>query len=97
MLRKLFLLLAGVVLMLLGLVGLVLPLMPGVLLLVGAAVCFSLVSPRFRGNMESRLSSHPRYRRALRRWRRSQGLAPWPRLQLAFWLTLRSLLPEPRR
>lgn len=97
MLRKLLLLTAGFALTLLGLVGLIMPVMPGLVLLAAAAGCFSLASPRFRAGLERRIGHSPRYRRALRRWRSARGLPWWHRMQLVFWLTLRGLLPEPRR
>lgn len=96
MIRKLLLVLGGLALAVLGVVGLVLPILPGLVFLVGAAACFSLVSRRFRVNVERRLHRHPRYRRALRRWRISSGLPPLRRARLAFWLTLGSLVPERR-
>jgi uncharacterized membrane protein YbaN (DUF454 family) len=97
MLRKLLLWMAGLALTVLGMIGLVLPVLPGLLLLVAAAGCFSLASPRFRHTLEQRLHRHPRCRRALRRWQSTRGLPAWSRMQLAFWLTVGSLLPEQRR
>lgn len=97
MLRKLVLLAAGGALTVLGLVGLVLPLMPGLLLLAAAAACFSLASPGFRYGLERRLSTHPRGRRALARWRSARHLPLTARMRLAFWLTLQTLVPERRR
>lgn len=97
MLRKLFLLMAGSALTVLGLVGLVLPVMPGLLLLAAAAGCFSLASPRFRVGLERRLGRSPRCRRALLGWRTGRGLPVWHRVQLVFWLTLRGLMPDQRR
>ncbi len=60
MIRKLLLISVGLGLLLLGLVGLVLPVLPGVLLLAAAAGCFSLASRRFRAGLESRLRRDPR-------------------------------------
>lgn len=97
MLRKGLIFLAGLVLTVFGIIGLVLPVMPGLVLLIAAAACFSVTSPRFRARLEQRLGRHPRYRRVLRRWQLTHGLPAWRRLQLAFWLTLSSLLPEQRR
>jgi len=96
MLRKLVLMVAGAALVMLGIIGLVMPVMPGLLLLAAAAGCFSLASTRFRVRLERHLNRHPRYRRALHRWQTGTGLPPLRRLQLAFWLTLRSLVPERR-
>jgi hypothetical protein len=97
MLRKLALLLAGLALTLLGIIGLVLPVMPGIVLLIAAAACFSVASRRFRTLIEQRVHRHPRYRRALRRWQSARNLPVWRRMQLAIWLGLGSLLPEQRR
>lgn len=97
MLRKTALVILGTLLAVLGVLGLLLPVLPGVLLLLGAAGCFSLVSRRFRMGLEQRLEGNPRYRRALRRWQAGSGLSRWRRTQLAFWLTLGSLLPRVRR
>ena len=97
MLRKGLLMLAGASLALLGLIGLVVPVLPGLLLLLAAAGCFSMASPRLKASLEGRLDRHPRYRSARRRWRLARALAPWQRVQLAFWLTLGSLLPSERR
>jgi uncharacterized membrane protein YbaN (DUF454 family) len=96
MLRKALLMIAGAILTVLGLVGLVLPIIPGLLLLAGAAACFSLASRDFAIALERRMQRHPRYRRTLRRWHASAGLPAWQRLQLAFWLAVRSTLPERR-
>ena len=94
MLRKTALLILGTLLAMLGVLGLLLPVLPGVVLLLGAAACFSVVSHRFRSGLEQRLERNPRYRRALRRWQAGSSLGPWQRTQLAFWLTLGSLLPR---
>lgn len=97
MVQKALLVIAGAALAVLGLIGLLLPVMPGLVLLAAAALCFSAVSPRLRRRIEARLHRHPRYRLALRRWRAGRGLTPWPRLQLAFWLAVRSVLPRAGR
>lgn len=90
-LRKLALLTAGLMLAMLGIIGLVLPVMPGLVLLAAAAGCFSLASRRFRTRLEHRLHRHPRYRQALRRWQAGSSLPLWRRLQLAFWLSLATM------
>jgi uncharacterized protein len=97
MLRKVVLITLGAALTVLGLVGLLLPVLPGVLLLIAAAACFSVASRRFRIRLEQRLEKHPRHRQTLRRWQSSRDLPTWQRAQLACWLTLGSLLPESRR
>ncbi len=97
MIRKLLLLLCGAVLTLLGVIGLVLPVLPGVLLLAGAVGCFCLASRRIKHRVHRHLDGNPRYRRALRRWEAGSALNAWQRLRLGFWLTLASILPTDRR
>lgn len=67
----------------LGLIGLLVPILPGVLFLAVAALCFSAVSPRF----QARLNRHPAWRGWQLRWRQGRGLPLLRRLKLAFWLT----------
>lgn len=93
MLRKTLLLMAGVALGALGLIGLVLPFMPGVLFLVAAAVCLSLASRRLGARLEARLAHHPRYREALGHWRSARHLPRWQRARLGFWLAARCMIP----
>jgi len=66
-LRRHFLLVAGWILTALGVVGMVLPLMPGTIFLILAAWCFSRSSPRF----EAWLLGHPRLGPQIRRWRQA--------------------------
>lgn len=66
-LRRPFLFLAGWIFTALGIVGLILPLMPGTIFLILAAWCFSRSSPRF----EAWLLGHPRLGPQIRRWRQS--------------------------
>jgi len=93
MIRKLLLLLAGLVLAALGLIGLVLPVLPGLLFLAAAAFCLSLASQRLRHRIDGHLERHPRVRRARRRWEAGRSLPVWHRLRLGFWLSLSALLP----
>jgi hypothetical protein len=66
-LRRPLLLVAGWILTALGVVGMVLPLMPGTIFLILAAWCFSRSSPRF----EAWLLGHPRLGPQIRRWRQA--------------------------
>ncbi|KPF71906.1 hypothetical protein IP69_05145 [Bosea sp. AAP35] len=66
-LRRPLLFAAGWVLTALGIVGLVLPLMPGTVFLILAAWCFAQSSPRF----EAWLLGHPRLGPQILRWRQS--------------------------
>lgn len=83
MIKRAALMLTGSALVILGLVGLVIPILPGFLFLALAAVCFSALSPRFQRRMER----HPAWRGWRLRWRESRGLPFHRRVQLAFWLT----------
>jgi uncharacterized membrane protein YbaN (DUF454 family) len=97
MLRKLLIVIAGSALAVSGLIGLILPIIPGVLLLAAAAFCFSMVSPTVHQMLHTTLGRHPRWRLAQQRWRAGRSLSPARRAALAFWLTAGSLLPASRR
>jgi uncharacterized membrane protein YbaN (DUF454 family) len=99
MLRNVMLTVAGACLAVLGLIGLVLPVVPGLLLLAGAALCLSAVSPRLRDSL-ARIGRHPRLRRLRQlqwRWRAGRHLPPTRRIALGFWLALSAMLPADRR
>lgn len=99
MLKRLLLITTGIVLVLAGLVGLVVPVLPGVLFLALAAVCFSAGSPRIR----SHLDGHPGWQRFQTSWRRGRSLSLLERARLAFWLSAstafgaRGLGTQPRK
>ena len=63
----------GWVMVALGVIGLVMPLMPGVVFLIVAAWCFARSSPR----LEAWLLDHPTYGKPLRDWR-AAGAIPRP-------------------
>lgn len=77
-----FLLLVGCVAFAIGVVGVVLPGIPGTLFLILAAWCFTRSSPRF----EAWLLEHPRFGPPVRRWRET-GAIPQP----AKWFACLSL------
>jgi len=92
MLKSILLYVTAVGLLVLGLIGLVIPVIPGVLLLIGAAFCASAASPRVR----ERLHRIPTMRRVHRRWHASEGLGIIDRLKLALRLgadTMASSIP----
>lgn len=62
---------AGWAFTLIGIAGLVLPLLPGTIFLIAAAWCFSRSSPRF----EEWLIGHPRLGPQVVRWRRTGAIA----------------------
>lgn len=69
--RRPLLFTAGWVFTAIGVVGMILPLMPGTIFLIMAAWCFSRSSPRF----EAWLLGHPRLGPQVRRWRESGTIA----------------------
>jgi uncharacterized membrane protein YbaN (DUF454 family) len=83
----------GICLLILGLVGLVVPVLPGILFLALAAICFSAMSPKFA----TRLQRHPTWRGWQRRWAGSSGLPLFHRLRLAFWLAADATLNTLRK
>ena len=88
MLKRTALILATIAFTLLGLVGLLIPILPGFLFLILALVCVSALSPRF----ERRLARHPAWRGWRLRWRQSRGLPLYRRVQLAFWLSAEAVM-----
>ena len=60
----------GWVMVALGVIGLILPLMPGAVFLIIAAWCFARSSPR----LETWLLEHPRFGKSLRDWRASGAI-----------------------
>lgn len=69
--RRPLLFATGWVFTVLGVIGLILPLMPGTVFLIAAAWCFSQSSPRF----EAWLIGHPRLGPQVRRWRQTGSIA----------------------
>jgi uncharacterized protein len=63
----------GCVLVALGVIGMVMPLMPGAVFLIAAVWCFARSSPR----LEAWLLNHPQFGKTLRDWR-SDGAIPRP-------------------
>jgi len=88
MIRAILLTTAGLCLTALGLVGLIVPILPGLLFLLLAACCFAAVHPA----MNERLQRHPALQRARRRWRSSDGLGLMDRIRLGFWLAADAIL-----
>ena len=88
MIRTILLYCLGTILLLLGLVGLLMPLLPGVVFLVAAAFCFAAQSPR----LQARFERHPAWRGFQRRWQASRGMPALRRARLAAWLTAEATL-----
>ena len=68
----------GWVMVALGVIGLVMPLMPGAVFLIVAAACFARSSPR----LEAWLLDHPTFGKPLRDWR-AAGAIPRPAKAMA--------------
>jgi uncharacterized membrane protein YbaN (DUF454 family) len=83
MIKRAVLICLGSTFTVLGLIGLLVPIMPGFLFLAAAAVCFSVTSRRLQG----RLERHPAFRGLRNRWRAGRHLPLFHRARLAFWLT----------
>ena len=88
MLKRAALIIATVAFTLLGLIGLLIPILPGFLFLILAAVCASALSPRF----ERRLARHPAWRGWRLRWRQSRGLPLYQRAKFAFWMSAEAVM-----
>jgi hypothetical protein len=88
----------GWVFVALGVIGMVMPLMPGAVFLIVAAACFTRSSPR----LEAWLLDHPQFGKTLRDWR-SHGAISRPAKMMAcagmtfgfvvFWFSAHPSLP----
>lgn len=76
----------------LGLIGLLVPVLPGVLFLLGALVCLGVVFPRLRRKLERQ----PRFNRFFYRLDESRCLGIAGRCKLFFWALLEMLTPGQR-
>ncbi len=75
-------------LFLLGLVGLVLPIIPGILFLFLAAILLAKISDRF----DSLLNSNKELRYWRRRWNTTNSLPLLQRVKLSFWMIAKALV-----
>ena len=69
----------------LGLIGLLIPVIPGVLFLLLAAACYAATAPSSSHHLQHNVNWR-------RRWRQSRGLSLLQRSRLAFWLTARAAM-----
>ena len=84
MLKQIGWIVLGVVFTVIGVIGLLLPIIPGVLFLAGALFCFAAPFP----SMQARMDRSPMLRRLRGRWESARRLPSVDRLKLAFWSTL---------
>lgn len=75
---------AGAACVALGIVGLILPVMPGTVFLIMAAACFARCSPR----LEAWLLNHPRLGPSVVAWRRDGAIPPRAKLFAFAGMTL---------
>ena len=90
--KTILILAAGSISLTLGLMGLLLPFMPGFLFLLIAAACFASLSPRTRAGLER----HPRLQRFFGRLDAAAHLGVSARAKLAFWAALETIAPSRR-
>ena len=76
--------------MVLGIIGLVIPVLPGVIFLLLAAVCIASLSHRAKRQFER----HPRLHRFFQRLDAGRGLDLTSRTKLAFWASLEAANPK---
>ncbi len=74
----------GWVMVALGIIGLILPLMPGTIFLIIAAWCFARSSPR----LEAWLLDHPTYGKPLRGWRAAGAIPRSAKIMACAGMTL---------
>ena len=88
----------GWVMVALGVIGIILPVMPGVVFLIVAAWCFARSSPRF----EAWLLDHPTFGKPLRDWRATGAIPRRAKAMacagmtigfVAFWFSVHPSLP----
>lgn len=89
--KTLLVIVAGICLVL-GVVGIILPIIPGLLFLAIAVLLFSRVSRR----TANFLNEHPGWQRQQRFWKKSQYLAFHERVQLASLLAIRYVVDSLR-
>lgn len=73
---------------LIGLVGLVLPIIPGFLFLFFAAILLARISSRFK----SLLHNHSATKDWMKHWKSTKALSGMQRLKLSFWVAARGVV-----
>ncbi len=90
--RVVVLFLLGCASLVLGLAGLVIPIVPGFLFILLALACFASLSPQ----MKRTLNKHPRLARFFHRLESGAHLHWLLRVKLAFWASLEAVNPKQR-
>lgn len=79
MVKRLLLYVLAAGFLILGFIGLLIPVIPGVLFLLISAACFAATAPG--------ISNQLHHNANWRHWRQNRGLSLFQRARLAFWLT----------
>ncbi len=90
--KSIAILVTGVLTASIGVLGLLIPVIPGVLFLLIAALCFATLSPGLRQKMQR----NPRLKRLLLRLDAGHGLQLTTRCKLMFWAILEAANPRTR-
>jgi uncharacterized membrane protein YbaN (DUF454 family) len=85
--KRFLLFIGGLVFIAIGLIGLIVPMIPGFVFLLLSAVIFAGLSPRLR----RRLDAHPRLHRLFARVDASRHLRPLDRFKLTVWACLEAV------
>lgn len=93
MIKRALILAVAAVLAALGLIGLLIPVLPGVVFLGIALLCAASALPSLR----QRLERYPGWNRWHLRWRAGAGLPLMQRIKLAFWLSAEAAVGPLRR
>lgn len=91
--KKLILFPLAIVFSVVGVIGLLIPVIPGVLFLLAALVCLGLVFPSLRQHLEQQ----PRLKRFFLRLDKTRYLGLAARCKLLFWALLEMVTPGRRR
>lgn len=91
--RKLGLIGIGMTATAIGFIGIVVPVLPGILFFAIAAVCFVGASDRLRRNLRSKRHFRPYFEQ----YEAAHGLSEWQRIKLAGWLSVSAITAYVRR
>ena len=91
--KPILLVLTGIIFLALGLVGLLIPVIPGVLFLLLATAVFAQLSPGFR----KRMTRNPRLARFFSRMDAGERMGFADRCKMTFYASLEAIVKKPRR
>lgn len=91
--KTILLIITGLAALALGVIGLIIPMIPGILFLLLAGLCFAYLSPSLR----ARMRQNPRMRRLFDRVDQGHHLPLIPRARLIFYAIIESAMPKRSR